>query len=104
MSPQAASKVETYWQAWSDSLALLLSQLAPGEWQVEAEANANVDAVSDGYTAIARVRITVEGGLAGGSPSPLPQPTLACCWGFFWAKRSALAASLTRRRRKDSRN
>jgi len=77
MSPQA-SKVETYWQAWSDSLALLLSQLAPGEWRVEAEAG-----VPDGYTAIARIRITVEGGLAGGQYFSFAAADLAALLGIF---------------------
>ncbi len=92
MSPQAASKVETYRQAWSDSLALLLSQMAPGEWHVEAEAH--VDAVPDGYTAIARVRITAEGGLAGGQCFSLAAADVATLLGIFLGEEISLAGEL----------
>jgi flagellar motor switch protein FliN/FliY len=87
MSPQAASKVETYRQAWSDSLALLLSQLAPGEWQVEAEA-------ADGYTAIARVRVTVEGGLAGGQFFSFTAADVAALLGIFLGEEVSQSSAL----------
>ena len=97
MSPQAASKVETYRQAWSDSLALLLSQLAPGEWHVEAEAEAeaHVDAVPDGYTAIARVRVTAEGGgLAGGQCFSFAAADVAVLLGTFLGEEVSLGGEL----------
>jgi len=92
MSPQAATKVETYWQAWSDSLALLLSQLAAGEWHVEAEAD--TAAVPDGCSAIACVRITAEGGLAGGQCFSFAAADVAALLGIFLGEGISLAGEL----------
>jgi flagellar motor switch protein FliN len=93
MSP-LASRVEIYRKAWSDSLALLLSQLAAGEWHVEAEAEAHVDAVPDGYTPIARVRISVEGGLAGGQCFSFAASDVATLLGIFLGEEVSLTGEL----------
>jgi len=52
-------KVETYCQAWISSLALLLSRMAPGDWQVE-----TVDVPGD-FAPVASLRVTAGGSLAG---------------------------------------
>jgi flagellar motor switch protein FliN/FliY len=90
MDPQAKSKVETYCQAWSGSLALLLSRIAPGEWRAEA----NAEAVPDGNTAIARVRITAEGGLEGGQSFNFAAADVAALLGIFLGEEASLAGEL----------
>ncbi len=90
MSPQAASKVETYRQAWRDSLALLLSRMAAGEWHIEAEG----DAVPDEYSAIACVRITAEGGVAGGQYLRFAAADVAVLLGIFLGEEVSLAGEL----------
>ncbi len=59
MNSQAGSKVETYCQAWIDSLALLLSRLTSFEWQAQAAAAAGE------YVPVVSLQTTVEGGVTG---------------------------------------
>ena len=53
------NRVETYCQGWISSLALLLSQLTAGDWQIAAAA------APPEYVPAAGLQITVEGGVEG---------------------------------------
>ncbi|HLI63237.1 MAG TPA: hypothetical protein VKV05_07540, partial [Terriglobales bacterium] len=59
MSSPAASRVETYCQAWANSLTLLLSQMTSADWQVE------LAAVPAEYVPVASLQTVVDGGVAG---------------------------------------
>lgn len=58
MSVHAATKVEKYFAAWAAGLALLLSRLTSGNWQVET-------VETQDYAPLAGLRITAGGGLGG---------------------------------------
>jgi flagellar motor switch protein FliN/FliY len=58
MSAEPINRVERYWQGWISSLALLLSQMAATDWQVESSAVAESHAVDC-------LRVRAEGGLSG---------------------------------------
>jgi flagellar motor switch protein FliN len=88
MGPQAASRVETYRQAWSESLALLLSRMAAGEWRTETEA------VPAEFSAIACVRVTAAGGLAGGQCFSFAAADVAALLGIFLGEDVALGGEL----------
>jgi flagellar motor switch protein FliN/FliY len=88
MGPQAQSRVEIYRQAWSDSLALLLSRMAAGEWRTETEA------VPAEFSAIACVHVSADGELAGGQRFSFAAADLAALLGIFLGEEVALAGEL----------
>lgn len=91
MSPQGQSQnqLEIYRRAWSDSLALLLSRMAAGEWHIAAEPPAAAVHADD--AAVARVRITAAGGLAGCQCCSFAAADLAALLGIFLGEEVSLA-------------
>lgn len=59
MTQNLPLKIESYFEAWTSGLSLLLSKLEPSQWAVKVE---NADAENDAALAM---RVTAEGGLTG---------------------------------------
>ncbi len=88
MSSPAASRVETYCQAWANSLTLLLSQMTSADWQVE------LAAVPAEYVPVASLQTVVDGGVAGRQWLSFTADDLSRLLGIFLGEEVSLGGEL----------
>ncbi len=88
MSVQPGNKVDTYCQAWISSLALLLSRMAPADWQVESAA------VPADLASVACLRITAQGGVSGQQWLSLAADDIKLLLGIFLGEEVTVGGAL----------
>ena len=88
MSSGPDSKVETYYQAWIDSLGLLLSRMAEAEWKTDA------DAVPADYAPAVCLRVTATGGLSGQQWLTFAAADINALLGIFLGEEVTIAGEL----------
>ena len=88
MSSGPDSKVETYYQAWIDSLGLLLSRMAEAEWKTDSEA------VPADYAPAVCLRVTATGGLSGQQWLTFAAADINALLGIFLGEEVTIAGEL----------
>ena len=88
MSSGPDSKVETYYQAWIDSLGLLLSRMAEAEWKPGS------DAVPADYAPAVCLRVTATGGLSGQQWLTFAAADINALLGIFLGEEVTIAGEL----------